>query len=97
MSETNKTESLITNDANTILLEAKNISHEFDYKLFENINLNLEKKESIAIIGISGSGKSTLLNILSSLLEPIMIVGLGLVVAFIVFSVILPMMEMTKL
>ena len=34
---------------------------------------------------------------LSSLLEPIMIVGLGLVVAFIVFSVILPMMEMTKL
>ena len=34
---------------------------------------------------------------LSSLLEPIMIVGLGLVVAFIVFSVIMPMMEMTKL
>ena len=70
MSETNNTESLITNDAITTLLEAKNISHEFDYKLFENINLNLEKRESIAIIGISGSGKSTLLNILSSLLEP---------------------------
>ena len=70
MSETNNNESLITNDAKTTLLEAKNISHEFDYKLFENINLNLEKKESIAIIGISGSGKSTLLNILSSLLEP---------------------------
>lgn len=34
---------------------------------------------------------------LSTLLEPIMIVGLGMVVAFIVFSVIMPMMEMTKI
>ncbi len=70
MSETINNESLITNDVKTTLLEAKNLSHEFDYKLFENINLTLEKKESIAIIGMSGSGKSTLLNILSSLLEP---------------------------
>ena len=69
MGETNKTKTPITNDEN-ILLEAKNLTHEFDYKLFENINLTLEKKESIAIIGISGSGKSTLLNILSSLLKP---------------------------
>ena len=53
------------------LLKAKNISHEFDYPLFNNINLELKPQESIAIIGVSGSGKSTLLNILSSLLEPI--------------------------
>ncbi len=52
------------------LLEAKNLSHNFDYELFKNINLSLQKKESIAIIGTSGSGKSTLLNILSSLLKP---------------------------
>ncbi len=69
MSEKLDKQSLIT-DGETTLLEAKNLSHEFDYKLFENINLTLEKKESIAIIGMSGSGKSTLLNILSSLLEP---------------------------
>ena len=69
MSENLDKQSLITN-GETTLLEAKNLSHEFDYKLFENINLTLEKKESIAIIGMSGSGKSTLLNILSSLLEP---------------------------
>ncbi len=68
MGEENKTNSL-TGD-NSILIQAKNLSHEFDYKLFENINLDLHKKESIAIIGMSGSGKSTLLNILSSLLEP---------------------------
>lgn len=53
-----------------ILLNAKNLTHEFDYKLFENINLSLKEKETIAIIGVSGSGKSTLLNILSSLLAP---------------------------
>ena len=52
------------------LLEAKNISHNFDYPLFDNIDLNLHKGKSIAIIGMSGSGKSTLLNILSSLLKP---------------------------
>ncbi|MDN5043782.1 ABC transporter ATP-binding protein [Aliarcobacter butzleri] len=54
----------------SLLLEAKNLSHKFDYELFKNINLSLQKKESIAIIGTSGSGKSTLLNILSSLLKP---------------------------
>ncbi|MDS1313986.1 ABC transporter ATP-binding protein [Aliarcobacter butzleri] len=54
----------------SLLLEAKNLSHMFDYELFKNINLSLQKQESIAIIGTSGSGKSTLLNILSSLLKP---------------------------
>ncbi|WP_151947779.1 ABC transporter ATP-binding protein [Aliarcobacter butzleri] len=54
----------------SLLLEAKNLSHKFDYELFKNINLSLQKQESIAIIGTSGSGKSTLLNILSSLLNP---------------------------
>ncbi len=52
------------------LLEAKEITHNFDYPLFKNINLSLYPKQSIAIIGASGSGKSTLLNILSSLLKP---------------------------
>ncbi|WP_323590970.1 ABC transporter ATP-binding protein [Aliarcobacter butzleri] len=54
----------------SLLLEAKNLSHKFDYELFKNINLSLQKQESISIIGTSGSGKSTLLNILSSLLKP---------------------------
>lgn len=61
-------------DTNTlfapVLLEAKNISHSFDYELFKNINLDIHQKESLAIIGTSGSGKSTFLNILSSLLKP---------------------------
>ncbi len=55
---------------NQPILQTKNISHKFDYELFNNINLSLEEKESIAIIGKSGSGKSTLLNIISSLLKP---------------------------
>ena len=52
------------------LLSAKNISHSFDYELFSDVSLDLQEKESIAIIGISGSGKSTLLHILSTLLIP---------------------------
>ncbi len=52
------------------LLSAKNLSHTFEYELFHDISLDLQEKESIAIIGISGSGKSTLLHILSTLLTP---------------------------
>jgi len=52
------------------LLSAKNLSHTFEYKLFSEVSLELNAKESIAIIGMSGSGKSTLLHILSTLLTP---------------------------
>lgn len=52
------------------LLSAKNLSHTFEYELFNDISMDLDEKESIAIIGISGSGKSTLLHILSTLLTP---------------------------
>jgi len=54
----------------TTLLRATDITHAFDYTLFENINIAIREKESIAILGVSGSGKSTLLHILSTLLQP---------------------------
>ena len=60
----------VNNHDSTPILEAKNITHNFDYPLFEDINLTLHPQETIAIIGVSGSGKSTLLNIFSSLLIP---------------------------
>jgi len=59
-----------TNNTQHPLLQVKDVSHNFDYPLFKNINLTLNKKETIAIMGMSGSGKSTLLNIFSSLLIP---------------------------
>ncbi|MFQ6341554.1 ABC transporter ATP-binding protein [Campylobacter sp. VTCC 70190] len=52
------------------LLRAENLSHSFDYPLFEGLNLILKAKDCIAIEGSSGCGKSTLLHILSSLLAP---------------------------
>jgi putative ABC transport system ATP-binding protein len=52
------------------LLSAKNLSQSFDYKLFDDVALNLEEGDSVAIIGMSGSGKSTLLHALSTLLKP---------------------------
>ena len=57
-------------NSNVPLLEVKALSHDFDYPLFKDINLSLQKGETIAIIGVSGSGKSTLLNIFSTLLIP---------------------------
>ncbi len=50
------------------LLSVNNLSHTFEYKLFSDVNLELNSGETIAIIGMSGSGKSTLLHILSTLL-----------------------------
>jgi len=52
------------------MLIAKNISHSFNYPLFENINLQIKHSETISIIGVSGSGKSTLLNILAGIIKP---------------------------
>ncbi len=52
------------------MIEAQNLSHRFDYLLFENISLSIQPQEKVAIIGVSGSGKSTLLHILSTFLKP---------------------------
>jgi len=52
------------------LLSAQNLSQSFEYELFSNVSLELDEKDSIAIIGMSGSGKSTLLHVLSTLLKP---------------------------
>ena len=60
---------LSANDAKSLMC-ASNLSHSFDYKLFENVDINIHQRESIAVLGVSGSGKSTLLHILSTLLKP---------------------------
>lgn len=52
------------------ILHASKLSHSFDYTLFENVDINIHQKESIAVLGVSGSGKSTLLHILATLLKP---------------------------
>jgi putative ABC transport system ATP-binding protein len=52
------------------LLEAKDLSHSFDYPLYHDISLSLNGGQSIAIVGRSGSGKSTLLHTLSTFLKP---------------------------
>ncbi|MBR0071399.1 MAG: ABC transporter ATP-binding protein, partial [Campylobacter sp.] len=51
-------------------LKGVNLTHAYDYTLFENINLSIHEKESIAVLGVSGCGKSTLLHILCTLLKP---------------------------
>jgi len=54
-------------------LEVKNMSFRYTTKdeyVLENVNLKIEKGESVAIIGPSGCGKSTLLKIMLGLLHP---------------------------
>ncbi|MEE0954184.1 MAG: amino acid ABC transporter ATP-binding protein [Eubacterium sp.] len=53
------------------LLEVKNIKKSFgNTEVLKNISFNLEKGESISIIGSSGSGKTTLLRCLNFLETP---------------------------
>lgn len=47
------------------VLTVKNVAHAFENKkLFENVNLTIERKEKVAIIAPNGVGKSTLFNII---------------------------------
>lgn len=41
-----------------------------EIKVLDNINLEVEEQEIIAIVGPSGSGKSTILNLISKLIKP---------------------------
>ncbi|MCK9256505.1 MAG: ABC transporter ATP-binding protein [Sulfurospirillaceae bacterium] len=52
------------------LLKALNISHKFDFPLFDSLSFELEKSKSMSIVGVSGCGKSTLLHCCSTLLKP---------------------------
>lgn len=52
------------------MLKALNLTHKFDYTLFNDINLDIKPTTTTAIMGVSGSGKSTILHILSTLLSP---------------------------
>lgn len=52
------------------LIQARGLSHSFEHILYDDINLDIEETQSIAILGVSGSGKSTLINNLSTLLKP---------------------------
>ena len=53
-----------------ILIEARAISHSFDYPLYKDIDLTISEGESISVVGRSGSGKSTLLHTMATFLEP---------------------------
>lgn len=53
-------------------IEFKNLSFSFDGKemVLKNINLKVQRGETIALVGMSGSGKSTLVNLLQRFYEP---------------------------
>jgi putative ABC transport system ATP-binding protein len=59
-----------THSSTSPLVSATHLSHAFDYTLFEDIDIDIEQGQSIAVLGVSGSGKSTLLHILATLLRP---------------------------
>jgi len=59
----------------SIVLQCENLSKTFDsgparVEVLKNINLNVEQKSRVAIVGASGSGKSTLMHLLGGLDVP---------------------------
>ena len=62
---------LLSSKIKAPLIEGRGLSHNFDYMLYEDIDISLERGYSISIVGKSGSGKSTLLHNLSGFLKPL--------------------------
>lgn len=65
----------MNNPSEQKILQAQGVSKHFceglaQVRVLEEIHLNLEKGQSLAIVGASGSGKSTLLHILGGLDRP---------------------------
>jgi putative ABC transport system ATP-binding protein len=54
-----------------ILLQATDLSHAFDYPLYDHVDVTLRAGECVAVQGRSGSGKSTLLHTLAGFLPPL--------------------------
>ena len=53
------------------MIEAKHISKAYgDLKVLKDINLTINKKEVVSVVGASGAGKTTLLQILGTLDKP---------------------------
>lgn len=53
------------------LLSAKNLSQAYEHKIvLKDVNLELRRGETIALVGANGSGKTTLLKVLAGLLRP---------------------------
>ncbi len=62
-------------EQSNIAVDAKNVSHAYNRatqarNIVTDLNLHIEKGETVAVVGRSGSGKSTLLNIIGGL-EPL--------------------------
>ena len=53
-----------------MIIDIKQLSHTYDVDVLNDLNLYLDKYQSVAIIGISGSGKSTLIRLISGLEKP---------------------------
>lgn len=51
-------------------LKKKYVQGKINLTVFENLSCALQKKESVALMGVSGSGKSTLLHLLGLLDQP---------------------------
>ena len=47
------------------VLQAKNLSHSFKEKLFDNISCEIERADKIALVAPNGTGKTTLFNIIA--------------------------------
>jgi zinc transport system ATP-binding protein len=53
------------------VIDIKNVSFSYDKQMIlENINLSVEEKDFLAIIGPNGGGKSTLLKLILGIIKP---------------------------
>ncbi len=60
----------IADTSTNFAFEFRNVNFGYDFPIFENFNLQIERGEKVLIVGESGAGKTTLLYLMTKILTP---------------------------
>ena len=76
------------------VIRAENLTKAFDgLTAVSDITFTVAEGEIFGLVGPDGAGKTTTMRLLTSIMEPILIIVMGVVVGFIVIALYMPLIK----